>query len=122
MSQPVTFSRLLFTLTLSSGVMAQQPLEVEHYIAAIEENRFHGWPGNNGAWQWGNEILVGYTQGDFEKRDGHDITGIQESKFARSRDGGQTWEMFDPENYLDDENIKWLPKGKTKLDKPMDFT
>jgi len=115
----VQFREIL--LKMSSAVMPHQPLNMQHYIAAIERDRFHGWPANNGAWQWGNEILVGYTQGDFEKSDGHSIKGIQESKFARSLDGGETWEMFDPDNFLDDDNIKWLPKGKTMLGKPMDF-
>jgi len=116
----VQFKNIL--LKTFSNEMLPQRLDAEHYIAAIEQDRFHGWPANNGCWQWGNEILVGYTQGDFVKRDGHNIEGIQESKFARSLDGGETWEMFDPDNFLDDENIKWLPKGKTMLDKPMQFT
>jgi hypothetical protein len=94
---------------LSASAMAQAPVGIRHVIAAIEEGKFHGWPANNGAWRWGNEILVGFTQGDLEVRDGHNITGIQESKFARSVDGGETWTTFDPYNYLDDENIQWLP-------------
>jgi hypothetical protein len=113
---------LLSALAISGGVGAQQPGDVQHYIAAIEEGKFHGWPANNGCWQWGNEILVGFTQGDFDNSDGHNITGVQESKFARSLDGGETWEMFDPENFLDDENVKWQPKDKTMLQKPMDFS
>ena len=100
---------------------AQQPVVAQHSIAAIEKDRFHGWPANNGAWQWGDELLVGFTQGDFAPQDGHNIAGIQQSKFARSLDGGVTWQVFDPENFLDGEDIKWLPKGKTMLDTPMDF-
>lgn len=108
-----------FLLQLPS--QAQQPTEITHVIAAVEEDKFHGWPANNGAWQWGDELLVGFTQGDFGDRDGHNILGIQQSKFTRSRDGGQTWQMFDPENFLDDENVKWLPKGKKHLEKPIHF-
>lgn len=111
----------LVVLAASFALHAQQPTDIQHYVAAIERDKFHGWPANNGVWQWGDEILVGFTQGEFDARDGHNITGIQESKFARSLDGGETWEMFDPENFLDDENEKWLPKGKKHLDDPIDF-
>jgi len=113
---------VLVALAANCALLAQQPADVQHYVAAIEKDRFHGWPANNGAWHWGDEILVGFTQGDFDTRDGHNISGIQESKFARSLDGGETWEMYDPENFLDDENVKWLPKGKKKLEAPVDFT
>lgn len=101
---------------------SSSPSGVTHSIAAIEDGRFHGWPANNGAWQWGDEILVGFTQGEFDKSDGHNIKGIEHSEFARSLDGGKTWTMFDPDNFLDDDNIKWLPTGKTMLDAPMDFS
>jgi len=100
----------------------QQPTDFIHYIVAIEKDKFHGWPANNGAWSWGDEILVGFTQADYKVRDGHNLEGIQESKLARSMDGGETWEVFDPENFLDDENIKWRPSGKKNLAEPVDFT
>lgn len=124
--QPVLISRLLSlallgTVVLISPGMAQQPADIRHVVAAIEKDRFHGWPANNGAWQWGDELLVGFTQGDYDSVDGHNIKGIEESKFARSRDGGESWEMFDPDNFLDDENVKWLPQGKKKLTSPIDF-
>ena len=120
MTQRILFL-LVVGLWVSYVVSGQQPPDVQHYLAASEQDRFHGWPANNGAWQWGNEILVGFTQGDFEPQDGHNISGIQQSKFARSLDGGETWQTFDPENFLDGDDIQWLPKGKTKLDTPMDF-
>lgn len=101
--------------------MGQQPKHIDYAIAAIEQDRFHGWPANNGAWQWGEELLVGFTQGDFDAREGHNIAGIQQSLFTRSTDGGQTWQMFDPDNFLDDDNIKWLPAGKKRLAEPMNF-
>lgn len=113
---------LLVALILPAAGAAQEPTDLTHHIAAIEEGKFHGWPANNGAWHWGNEILVGFTQGDFATDDGHNITGIQESKFARSTDGGETWSVFDPPNFLDDNNVKWKPKGKMRLREPMDFT
>jgi hypothetical protein len=115
------FLSILTVLLLHLPSQAQQPTEITRIIAAIEENKFHGWPANNGAWQWGDEFLVGFTQGDYGNRDGHNILGIQQSKFTRSSDGGQTWQMFDPEDFLDDENVEWLPKGKEHLKKPIHF-
>jgi hypothetical protein len=112
---------VLISLIFNFSLFGQEIENVNHVIAAIEKDRFHGWPANNGAWHWEDEILVGFTQGDFKVKEGHTITGIQESKFTRSLDGGETWKMFDPENFLDDENIKWLPNGKKNIEKPMDF-
>ena len=103
------------------SVSAQKTLDAIHKIAAIEQDKFFGWPANNGVWQWGNEILVGYTRGNFLVQTSHNITGNQESLFARSLDGGETWKMFDPDNFLDDENEKWLPKGKKYLESPLNF-
>lgn len=115
------FSIILLLLIGITACVAPQKEKVEHLVAAIEKDRFHGWPANNGVWIWGNEILVGYTQGDYDSREGHNITGIEESKFSRSLDGGQTWQMVDPENFLDDDNVKWLPTGKEDLEEPMNF-
>ena len=112
---------IFVTLLLQISVQAQQPKQIMHIVAAIEEDKFHGWPANNGAWQWGDELLVGFTQGDFGDRDGHNIRGIQQSMFTRSTDGGETWRTFDPENFLDDDNIKWIPNGKQDNTQPIDF-
>ncbi len=101
---------------------AEKSAAIEHTIAAIEEDRFHGWPANNGVWQWDDEILVGFTQGDFELKPGHNIAGRQDSLLSRSRDGGQTWEMFDPQGFLDDDNQQYVGVQKTELTKPLDFT
>ncbi|MEO2047638.1 MAG: sialidase family protein [Pirellulales bacterium] len=112
----------LSALLLQLPTYAQQPAEITHIVAAIEKDKFHGWPANNGAWQWDDELLVGFTQGEYDVRDSHNIQGIQQSMFTRSTDGGLTWQMFDPDNFLDDDNIKWLPNGKKKLTKSIDFT
>ena len=37
--------------------------EARHLKAFHEVGRFAGWPANNGIWQWGNEILVGFSLG-----------------------------------------------------------
>lgn len=101
---------------------AGESLSIQHNIAAIEKDKFHGWPANNGVWQWGDEILVGLTQGEFQIKPGHNIAGHQESFLARSTDGGETWKMFDPEGFLDDGNEKFLGKDKKALKDPMNFS
>ena len=68
------------------------PKQIKVYY---EPGRFGGWPANNGIWSWGDEILVGFTQG-FYKDLGPDRHAIDREKpevnlFARSLDGGETW-------------------------------
>ena len=47
---------------------------MKHVIVAREEGRFLGWPANDGVWSWGDEIVVGYTNGAYEfKASGHRI-------------------------------------------------
>ena len=62
--------------------------------------RFGGWPANHGIWIWGNEILVGFSTGDYKDL-GPDRHNIDRDKpeshvFARSLDGGETWKLEDP--------------------------
>ncbi len=109
-------------LVCVSSMFAEQPADIDHNIVALEKDRFHGWPANNGVWHWGDEILVGYTQGDISVEEGHNIAGRQDSRFSRSTDGGETWTMFDPESFLDDENTQFKGGGKRQLDRAMDFT
>lgn len=87
---------------------AQTPLE--HFIVASKPGMFYGWPANNGVWTWdsGQEILVGFSQGKFDERSGHNTFGQSEpaegidSLLARSRDGGRTWTVEDPANFVGD--------------------
>lgn len=58
--------------------------------------------GNGPSWQWGNEILVGFTVGTYElAKRGHHCNYDQpfDSWLARSTDGGESWEAWKPENY-----------------------
>ena len=109
------YRRFCWVVVVVFGVVcagvAQERVDAQHSVAAIEKDRFHGWPANNGAWQWGDEFLVGFTQGELAERQGHNIAGIQRSKFARSLDGGVTWQMFDPENFLDGNDEKSFVLG-----------
>jgi len=67
---------------------------VKNIIVYKEPDRFGGWPANNGIWSWGNEIVVGFMQGYFKNTErGHAIDNQKPNvpRFARSTDGGQTW-------------------------------
>jgi len=70
--------------------------DARHLKVFYEKGRFAGWPANNGIWQWGNEILVGFSLGYLappEKRGLHQIDPARprSNMLARSLDGGETW-------------------------------
>lgn len=72
----------------------------KHVVVYGEPGRFAGWPANNGLWSWGNEILVGFSLG-YHKSDaggGHAINPArpQVTAFARSVDGGESWQLEQP--------------------------
>ncbi len=74
--------------------------EIKHVAVSYEKGLFSGWPANFGAWNWGNEILVGFDRG-FHKDLGPTMHNIdrekpEETLFARSLDGGETWSIEDP--------------------------
>ena len=83
---------------------------MEHHVVASQTGMFYGWPANNGVWTWdgGREILVGFSQGKFDERSGHNTFGQAEpaegidSLLARSRDGGRTWTIEDPAHFVGD--------------------
>lgn len=82
----------------------------KHLVVAGEKGKFFGWPANNGLWTWDGdrEILVGFSYGNFVEQNGHNIEGVSEhtegilSLLARSKDGGCTWTIENPENYVGD--------------------
>jgi hypothetical protein len=83
-------------------------VSAENRIVFYETGRFAGWPANNGVWSWGNEILVGFELGyhDPDISGGHAIREDRPSKsvLARSLDGGKTWDLEEPSNYIDSPN------------------
>lgn len=74
----------------------------KHVVVYHEPGRFAGWPANNGAWVWGDEILVGFALGHYKANEsgGHSLDGDRERHpaLARSRDGGETWHLEEPES------------------------
>src|SRR5215813_2293043 len=94
-----TVPGLLLLLLVSSPDAGDRPV-VRHVKVYAEPGRFGGWPANHGIWSWGNEILVGFSAGYFKDngpgRHAIDHEKLEEHLLARSRDGGQTWNVENP--------------------------
>ena len=83
---------------------------MKHVIVYGKPGIFCGWPANNGAWCWGNEILVGFSCGPYVEKKGHNMGSESMNVVARSTDGGVTWAMEDPPNFAgDDVPVKPAP-------------
>jgi len=68
--------------------------DVEHVVVYHNPAEFAGWPANEGLWQWGDEILVGFEVAAYTERDDNhnvDRDAPKRIAFARSLDGGLTW-------------------------------
>ena len=87
-----------------------------HTTIYREAGRCGGWPANNGAWQWGDELLVGFNSAEHRVKPVkcHQVrqTG-QWSMLARSLDGGETWSV--------DRAAQLENRDATELVEPMDF-
>ncbi len=77
----------------------EPPRVVQQVKVYSEPGRFAGWPANHGIWSWGDEILVGFSRG-YDKDNGADyhIDADRPEDFllARSKDGGATWSIEQP--------------------------
>jgi len=75
-------------------------VDAKHVKVYYEKGRFGGWPANFGMWNWGNEILVGFSRGYYKDlgptRHHIDREKPEEQWFARSLDGGETWSLEYP--------------------------
>lgn len=97
------FNSLLLSCTNSKPLAAagiHDPFVVETVPIYAVDGRFGGWPANHGIWNWGNEIVVGFSAG-YYKDLGPGIHAIDRHKpeyhlLARSRDGGHSWALEDP--------------------------
>ena len=86
-----------------------------------EPGRYGGWPANHGLWQWGDELVVGFTSTWFKHAEsGHavDRSRTSEEWQARSLDGGLTWKV---ESQLPFANPKTEARPRP-LTEPIDFT
>jgi hypothetical protein len=113
--------RVLFITFFAVSVLAptcfagEEPHVVKNLEIIFEEGQFGGWPANNGIWNWGDEIVVGFTWGYYkDKGGGHPIDGDRPSypMQARSLDGGNTWTIEQP-NYLTEDLEEPEPKEPT---------
>jgi hypothetical protein len=72
---------------------------ITHRTVYRDPQRFAGWPANYGIWNWGSEVVVGFTVGA-PKPDGGFHARSREEPFvnlqARSLDGGTTWMIETP--------------------------
>ena len=96
---------------------------MHHAIVYYDPRDWAAVPANNGGsgsiWQWGDEILVGFTRGAFLKAGtGHQCDHERpfESWLARSRDGGESWTAWKPESYAGDLNPATPRKAPGGLD------
>lgn len=109
-----------FHLLLAFAAATEKP-NMKHIVVYQEDGKFAGWPANNGTWQFeGDDILVGFTRGDYQLNDGHNI-GPEETQLswvARSTDEGNSWDAYNPPNYVGD--FGRIPLTKF-LGKPIDF-
>lgn len=64
---------------------------MKHAIVYADPSMYAAWPANHGAWQWGDEFLVGFLRGTYARNSMHNIAEPFELCQARSLDGGETW-------------------------------
>jgi hypothetical protein len=91
------------------------PRVLNHVTVYKEKGRFGGWPANHGIWSWGNEILVGFGRGwykDLGDRHHIDRERSEEHWFARSLDGGRSWQTEDPSEDI-------VPSGEELFGHPL---
>ena len=117
--------RLLLAATWAIGVVATPRAAAQDGAGVVkrveiynEPGRFAGWPANNGIWNWGDEIVVGFTQGYHKDKSGHTIDGEKPSgpQQARSTDGGVTWKTENPSFVVSEGNERELQQFAPGVD------
>lgn len=86
-------------------------MAIVHNAVVAQDGMYHGWPANHGAWQWGDEMLVGFIRGKWGHSAMHNIVGPLQKVQARSLDGGTTWSVEVP-------NVDFECAEHTKLRMP----
>jgi len=109
---------LAVALLVFPAHLACADVKVEHHDVSYQPGMFDGWPANNGLWTWdgGAEVLVGFTRGKYVEQPGHGLVEPYDSLLARSTDGGVTWSIERPDNFVGRSG------AATPLDEPIDFT
>jgi hypothetical protein len=123
MVKKIFFLIIVLAASWAVSVAAQAGDSKENIIVYQEPGRFAGWPANSGIWSWDNEILVGFKQAYFKKRADHETHSIDPNRpsaavFARSVDGGKTWNLEVP-SVFNDKELKATPcPGKINFAHP----
>lgn len=90
---------LMAVIGVGLSAQAQQgEKHIEHKVVFQEDEKYGGWPANHGIWAWGDEILVGFVEASFKQTTPGLHTydpSTAENRYARSLDGGETWEIQD---------------------------
>lgn len=91
---------LIFLGSLAVQFARADDAPLQHITVYHEPGRFGGWPANHGIWNWGDEILVGFSRG-YHKDNGAKSHSIDREKpeehvLGRSLDGGLTWAVEEP--------------------------
>lgn len=114
--------RTMLGVPLAFGVARATASPFRHVRVYAEEGRFGGWPANHGIWNWGDEIVCGFSAAYFIKTDPErhqrDRTRPDEPYLARSLDGGETWSIEKPRSLIPPEQGGKPPRA---LSEPMDF-
>lgn len=119
----LTSRRAVLSLPFALGAGRAATPSVRHVAVFAREGRFGGWPANYGLWNWGNEILCGFSASYFIKSDPErhmrDRSRPDEPALARSLDGGETWGIEQPPALVPPHQGGAKP---TTMQEPMDFT
>lgn len=78
---------------------ADKPHVIEKVGVFDVDGKFGGWPANHGMWIWDNEILVGFSTGEYKdlgNRHNIDREKPEHHVLARSLDGGHSWKLEYP--------------------------
>lgn len=98
-----------------------KPATQENFTVYRESGRYGGWPANYGLWQWGDELVTGFTSTWYKQTTtDHRIDRTKPSYHtqARSLDGGRTWKIETDLPFADGSK----EAKPTPLAEPLDFT
>lgn len=107
---------------------------LQHVVAWRHARRYGGWPANHGIWNWGDEIVCGFTAGHLRDGDPNrhpiDRSAGEDHALLRSLDGGASWTMETPAALVPPPRPERTAvtgetpviSRATTLDAPLDFT